>query len=717
MTIEPKFSAQAWPAAKVEMWAVENLVPYVRNARQHPPEQIDQIAASMERFGFTIPMLVAEDGTVIAGHGRLMAALQLGLAEVPVMVARGWSEEDRRLYTLADNRLAEIAEWDPEMLRIEIGELREDFGIEDMGLIGFSADDLAEILPDALLEITGGLTDPDDVPEVPDAPVARPGDLWLLGKHRLLCGDSTVATDVEKVLGGVTPLLMCTDPPYGVEYDPSWRNQAGAAKTRRTGKVLNDDRADWRETWSLFPGDVAYVWHGALHAREVIESLEVCGFTLRSQIIWAKERLVLSRGDYHWQHEPCQPAGTMIQKVIERGSGSQPAVVDEVPIETLQVGDFVVSYNSYESVVRRRGRRITRFGERQYDGFMHTISAAGRVTRATPEHRFSVRLNPDATDKQVVYLMRRGDWWRVGRVGLFNSRGFGLATRLADNNGEDAWLVSVYDNVVEAQCAEQVLSCKYGIPTTHWEVDAWTKNPDRVRSQEMIAGMYASLNLSALTARATQLLRDHRLERDHPFIRSGEKLNFSRRATRLVRSCNVFAKIMQLPMPTVGEDFTWVTITGNDATPFSGLVFSMDVEKDQHYVADGIVTHNCWYAVRKSGKGHWAGDRKQTTLWQIASKDQDARTIHGTQKPVECMRRPILNNSSPGQAVYEPFMGSGTTLIAAQTTGRVCLGIELNPAYVDVAVQRWQDFTGEVAVLDGEDRTFDDLKAEISPDG
>ncbi|HUT42313.1 MAG TPA: DNA methyltransferase [Gammaproteobacteria bacterium] len=417
----PSPSAQ-WPAAKVEMWAVENLVPYVRNARQHPPEQIDQIAASMERFGFTIPMLVAEDGTVIAGHGRLMAAAQLGLAEVPVMVARGWSEEDRRLYTLADNRLAEIAEWDPEMLRIELGELREDFGIEDMGLIGFSADDLAEILPDALLEITGGLTDPDDVPEVPEAPVARPGDLWLLGKHRLLCGDSTVATDVEKVLGGVTPLLMCTDPPYGVEYDPSWRNQAGAAKTRRTGKVLNDDRADWRETWSLFPGDVAYVWHGALHAREVIESLEVCGFTLRSQIIWAKERLVLSRGDYHWQHEPCA------------------------------------------------------------------------------------------------------------------------------------------------------------------------------------------------------------------------------------------------------------------------------------------------YAVKKSGKGHWSGDRKQTTLWQIASKDQDARTIHGTQKPVECMRRPILNNSSPGQAVYEPFMGSGTTLIAAQTTGRVCLGIELNPAYVDVAVQRWQDFTGEVAVLDGEDRTFDDLK-------
>jgi DNA modification methylase len=418
MTADPEDTARAWPAAQVEMWQVADLVPYARNARQHPAEQIDQIAASMARFGFTIPMLVAEDGTIIAGHGRLMAAAQLGLSEVPVMVARGWSEEDQRLYALADNRLAEIAEWDPEMLRLEIEDLRTDFGIEDFGLIGFSADDLADILPDALVETTGGLTDPDDVPELPETPVTRPGDVWILGKHRLLCGDSTVAADVEKVLGGVKPLLMCTDPPYGVAYDPGWRNQAGAAKTKRTGKVLNDDRADWRDAWALFPGDVAYVWHGALHAATVAESLEACGFAIRSQIIWAKERLVLSRGDYHWQHEPA------------------------------------------------------------------------------------------------------------------------------------------------------------------------------------------------------------------------------------------------------------------------------------------------WYAVRKSGKGHWAGDRKQTTLWQIPSKDQDASTVHGTQKPVACMRRPIDNNSSPGQAVYEPFMGSGTTLIAAEMTGRVCYGIELNPAYVDVAVKRWQDFTGEVALLESTGQAF-----------
>jgi hypothetical protein len=228
----------------------------------------------------------------------------------------------------------------------------------------------------------------------------------------------------------------------------------------------------------------------------------------------------------------------------------------------------------------------------------------------------------------------------------------------------------------------------------------------------MINSIYAALDLPALDARASLLMRDHRLERAHPFIVASDNLMFSRQAVRQVRACNLVAGLHQIPMPTCGDDFEWVTLTGNDAAPFSGPVYSMDVEKDQHYIADGLVTHNCWYAVKKTGKGHWAGDRKQTTLWQIPSKDQDAKTVHGTQKPVECMRRPILNNSSPGQAVYEPFMGSGTTLIAAETTSRVCYGIELNPVYVDVAVERWQAFTGKEAMLDGSDKTFNALKAE-----
>jgi DNA modification methylase len=219
---------------------------------------------------------------------------------------------------------------------------------------------------------------------------------------------------------------MVTDPPYGVEYDPAWRQQRGLNRSDRTGKIRNDERADWSAAWALFPGNIVYVWHAALKAPIVAESLTKQGFNIRAQIVWAKERLVIGRGDYQWQHEPC------------------------------------------------------------------------------------------------------------------------------------------------------------------------------------------------------------------------------------------------------------------------------------------------WYAVRK--KGNWTGDRKQTTLWTIPSGGQDAETKHSTQKPVECMRRPILNNSNPGQAVYDPFLGSGTTLMAAQTVGRVSLGVELDPLYVDVAVRRWQAFTGEMATLLSDGRLFDAVALERAAD-
>jgi hypothetical protein len=258
--------------------------------------------------------------------------------------------------------------------------------------------------------------------------------------------------------------------------------------------------------------------------------------------------------------------------------------------------------------------------------------------------------------------------------------------------------------------AAQALSCRYGIPTTHWEVDRWVKTPDRERSPEMIASIYARLDLGALAARATLLLRDHRLELDQPLITGGEGLMFSRKATRLVRACNVFAQIMQVPKPPEGDEFAWVTVTGNDASPFSGTVYSLDVDKDLHYVADGIITHNCFYAVRRGRKGHWEGGRSQTTVWQIPHRRNDSG--HSTEKPVECMKRPIENNSSPGQAVYEPFCGSGTTIIACEMTGRSCHAIELNPAYVDIAVRRWQAFTGERAVLAAGALSFDEAARE-----
>lgn len=415
MTDQQEKQNKPWPADRVEKRQVQSLVPYARNARTHSDAQVAQIAASIAEWGWTVPVLIDTEGGLIAGHGRVLAARKLGFTEIPCMIASGWTEAQKRAYILADNQIALNAGWNMDLLKIEIGDLATK-GF-DVGLIGFGDDFLAGLMKAG----TQGLTDPDDVPEPPAEPVTRAGDVWLLGRHRITCGDSTVATDVERVLAGVKPLLMVTDPPYGVEYEAGWRNTAMPQKNDpsrwkdgfglATGAVLNDDRADWREAWALFPGEVAYVWHAGIHAGVVAESLVAADFAVRSQIIWAKQQFAIGRGDYHWQHEPC------------------------------------------------------------------------------------------------------------------------------------------------------------------------------------------------------------------------------------------------------------------------------------------------WYAVRKGGKGHFNGDRKQSTLWEIP-KPQKSESGHSTQKPVECMKRPILNNSSPGQAIYDPFLGSGTTLIACEMEGRACHGLELNPAYCDVIVKRWEDFTGQKAKLE-----------------
>ena len=284
---------------RLEFWPVERLVPSPRNARTHSDAQIAEIAGSIRTFGFTNPILAGDDGDVIAGHGRLAAARLLGLVEVPVIVLRGLSDLQRRQLMLADNRIALNAGWDAEMLNLELQELSV-MGA-DLAALGFTAQELAA----ALNQGDQGLTDENEVPEVAETAVAVAGDIWCLGVHRVTCGDCTDADTVKALLGAVAPILMVTDPPYGVAYDPEWRHRAGVNKSSRVGQVRNDERADWSAAWALFPGTIAYVWHGALHATTVAESLTRQGFAIRPQIIWAKERLVIGRGDYHWQHEPC----------------------------------------------------------------------------------------------------------------------------------------------------------------------------------------------------------------------------------------------------------------------------------------------------------------------------------------------------------------------------------------------------------------------------
>lgn len=239
-----KIVAPTWPAMAPEMRRLADLKPAPRNARTHSEAQVQQIAASMKEFGWTNPILVDEANGIIAGHGRALGAKALGWTDGPVIVARGWSEAQTRAYVIADNRIAEKAGWDAKLLTLEFAELE---GLAfDLDVLGFSE------LERRIISARGttGLTDPDDVLEPPIEPVTRFGDLWVLGDHRVLCGDATSATDVARLLEGRSPHLMVTDPPYGVNYDASWRNdvvdkQTGRRKTARaTGLVSNDHRAD-----------------------------------------------------------------------------------------------------------------------------------------------------------------------------------------------------------------------------------------------------------------------------------------------------------------------------------------------------------------------------------------------------------------------------------------------------------------------------------------
>lgn len=290
-----------WPADQVERRSVSALVPYARNARTHSEEQVAQIAASIREWGWTVPVLVDEDGGLIAGHGRVLAARKLGLTEIPVMVAAGWTEAQKRAYVLADNKLALNAGWDAELLRVELTDLQAfDF---DLGLTGFSDDELAALIADK----TDGLTDPDAAPNPPEIPVSCPGDVWMLGKHRLMCGDSTSVDDMEKLTAGQMVDMWLTDPPYNVAYEGGTKDKL----TIQNDNMGNDEfRQFLRDAYVtastvMKPGAVFYIWHADSEGYNFRGAAIDAGWKIRQCLIWEKSSLALGRQDYHWQHEPC----------------------------------------------------------------------------------------------------------------------------------------------------------------------------------------------------------------------------------------------------------------------------------------------------------------------------------------------------------------------------------------------------------------------------
>lgn len=407
---------------KIRYWPIDKIIPYARNARKIPPKAVDKVAHSIQTFGWRQPVVVDGAGVIICGHTRWLAARKLGLERVPVHQADNLTPAQVKAYRLMDNRSHQETDWDFDLLGEELFELRD---LEmDLNLTGFDPHEIDTLL------LAGADDDEraNQVPELPENPVTVPGDLWLCGPHRALCADATAPDAVARLLGDTMPLLMVTDPPYGVEYEPQWRERAGLGRQRQVGVVCNDDRVDWSAAYRLFPGDVAYVWHAGVHAVAVALSLVASDFQIRSQIVWAKQHFALSRGHYHWQHEPC------------------------------------------------------------------------------------------------------------------------------------------------------------------------------------------------------------------------------------------------------------------------------------------------WYAVRKAHKANWCGDRTQSTIWEVANLNSfggnrlETPTGHGTQKPVELMRRPIVNHTQRGNTVYDPFLGSGTTLIAAQQIERICYGIDIDPRYVDVAVERWEQFSGELAKLAANGQTIQQVR-------
>ena len=291
-----------WPADKIERRKVDALIPYARNARTHSDEQVAQIAASIKEWGWTTPVLVDEDGEIIAGHGRVMAARKLGIEEVPTMTTTGWTKAQKQAYVLADNQLPQNAGWDMDLLSVEMKDLdTEGF---DLSLIGFGEDMLANMLVDE----TEGLTDEDAVPDVPETPVTVEGDVWVMGDHRLMCGDSTSIDAVDKLMGGQKADMVFTDPPYNVDYG----NNKSSKHIVREIKNDNMSGADFRDFCAAFTVCIlaycdgcVYVFgppgpDGRIMFTELDNALH-CSTT----VVWKKDQFVLGRGKYQNKYEPC----------------------------------------------------------------------------------------------------------------------------------------------------------------------------------------------------------------------------------------------------------------------------------------------------------------------------------------------------------------------------------------------------------------------------
>ena len=287
---------------KIEVVPIQKLIPYVSNSRTHSEDQIAEIAGSIREFGFTNPVLIGNDDTIYAGHGRVMAARKLGMESVPCIRLGHLTSIQAKAYVIADNKLALNAGWDEKTLKAELELLKtEDFNID---LLGFSDEELNLLLNNEKVE---GNTDPDEIPAPPADPITKPGDLWILGNHKLLCGDSTSIDSVNRLMGGEQANLLLTDPPYNVAYE----GKTDDALTIQNDSMDNDSFAQFlRDVYStadtvMKEGAVFYIWHADKEGLNFRKAAFEVGWKIRQCLIWNKNTLVLGMQDYHCKHEPC----------------------------------------------------------------------------------------------------------------------------------------------------------------------------------------------------------------------------------------------------------------------------------------------------------------------------------------------------------------------------------------------------------------------------
>lgn len=628
---------------------------------------------------------------VVGGNQRLRACKELGFAEVPCLVfLEDTPMEKLRAWAIKDNIAFGDNDYDI---------LANDWNQEELEAFGMELDWTApgdEEETESAGERTDGEDDDYDVDQEVEERVKR-GEIWALGPHRLMCGDSTDAGDFGRLMAGEKADLWLTDPPYNVNYGADMATKDGKDRT-----IMNDNmsdaafhefllQADQNAVDAMKPGSSFYIFHADSEGYNFRGACREAGLTIRECLIWKKDSLVLGRQDYQWIHEPCHKAGTMILTT----NGTK-------PIEDLTDDDRVISFDTYSGQVvgSKNGGYAIKRASRDYDGLLYWVSAGGNKTNATDNHEFSVRFNPDCSEKYCTYLMRRGRWWRVGHTRAYDARQFGVKSRYHQENAEEAWLIAMYESRSDAQVAEQILAIKYGIPYTHWEVERGMERSERNRSEEQVRRVYESIDLDELEKNAYQLLHDFGRSESFPLIDAeSQRAKFSRRVTAKLRACNLIPGLMQVPVPNaeigVYPNFRWESINKVRFEPFQGRVYSLAVEKLHHYVADGIVTHNCLYGWKDGAAHKWYSDRSQTTVLEFDRPKKSE--LHPTQKSIPLFVYLIQNSSKKGDIVLDSFGGSGTTIIACEQTGRIGYTMELDEHYASVIVDRWEKYTGKKA--------------------